>query len=42
MKKAVLVMMVAAMIIALFTACNKNVCPAYVKENKTEQTGNQG
>lgn len=42
MKKAIVVMVVAALIIALFTACNKNVCPAYVKETKTEQPGTNG
>jgi hypothetical protein len=42
MKKAVMFLITAAFAIALLASCNKNVCPAYVKETKTEQAENNG
>jgi hypothetical protein len=40
MKKVVLVLIMVVFVIGLFISCNKNVCPAYVMEDKTEQTEN--
>jgi hypothetical protein len=40
MKKFVLVILTVVFIIGILTSCNKNVCPAYVMENKTEQVEN--
>ena len=40
MKKAILVILLAVFVFVLITSCNKNVCPAYVLDNKTEQVKN--
>jgi hypothetical protein len=42
MKKVVLVLITAVFVIAMLASCNKNVCPAYVMDNKTEQVENNG
>jgi len=40
MKKVVLIFVLVIFVIGLFISCNKSVCPAYVMEDKTEQTEN--
>jgi hypothetical protein len=42
MKKVVLVLIMAVVVITLTVSCNKSVCPAYVMDNKTEQAENNG
>ncbi len=40
MKKAVVVVVAVVFLVALLASCNKSVCPAYVKDIKTEQVQN--
>jgi hypothetical protein len=42
MKKAVFVILAVVFVIGILASCNKSVCPAYVKDTKTEQTENNG
>jgi hypothetical protein len=42
MKKVVLALVTVIFVIVLLASCNKNVCPAYVMDNKTEQVENNG
>lgn len=42
MKKAALVLITVILTIVLFASCNKNVCPAYVKENTNVQVKDNG
>jgi len=42
MKKVALVLITIFLVVTLFASCNKNVCPAYVMENKTEQVQDNG
>jgi hypothetical protein len=42
MKRAALVLITVMIILALCASCNKNVCPAYVKDIKVEQVQNNG
>lgn len=42
MKKAVMIIIAAFFIITMMASCNKNVCPAYVKDSPPEQTENNG
>lgn len=42
MKKVVLVVIMALFVIAMLTSCNKNVCPAYVMDDKTDQVETKG
>jgi len=40
MKKVILVMLMVIFVLGILTSCNKNVCPAYVLEDDTEQVEN--
>jgi len=40
MKKVVLIFVAVVFVIGLMVSCNKNVCPAYVMDNTTEQVQN--
>ncbi|HEX2393740.1 MAG TPA: hypothetical protein VHI78_00245 [Bacteroidales bacterium] len=42
MKKFVLVIVTVILIATTLISCNQNVCPAYVLENDTQQTENNG
>jgi hypothetical protein len=42
MKKVVIVFLAVVFIIGLLASCNKSVCPAYVKDDTTEQAENNG
>jgi hypothetical protein len=42
MKKVVLVILTVVFVIGMLASCNKSVCPAYVKDTKTEQAENNG
>lgn len=42
MKKAILVLIAVVFVIGMLASCNKSVCPAYVIDDNTEQTENNG
>jgi hypothetical protein len=42
MKKVVFVLVMLVFVLGLLMSCNKSVCPAYVMDDKTEQTENNG
>jgi hypothetical protein len=37
MKKVVLILIAVVFVIGLLVSCNKNVCPAYVMDDTSEQ-----
>jgi hypothetical protein len=42
MKKVICLIIMTVCVITLLGSCNKNVCPAYVMDDKTEQVENKG
>jgi hypothetical protein len=42
MKKAILVLVAVVFVVGMLVSCNKSVCPAYVIDDNTVQTENNG
>jgi len=40
MKRMVLLLIAVVFVIGILASCNKSICPAYVMDNKIEQTEN--
>jgi hypothetical protein len=40
MKKILVLLIAVIFVIGMLSSCNKSVCPAYVMDNKVEQTEN--